>query len=82
MRRGLLMLGMVLVLVAWHPLPGNRGVLSGQAGQARALTVAPPNSDGLRDWDNTISRMLRSDELQVRLEREDTLLPGRTIQQL
>jgi bacillolysin len=82
MRRGLLMLGIALVLVAWHPLPGNRGVVSGQAGQVQALTVAPTNSNGVRDWDNTITRMLRSDDLRVRLEREDTLIPGRTVQQL
>src|SRR4051812_36862594 len=82
MRRGLFMLGIALVLVAWHPVPGNRGVLSGQSSQVQALTAAPPTRDALLDWDNTIARMLRTDDLHVRLQQEASLLPGRTIQQL
>jgi len=82
MRRGLLMLGLALVLVAWHPLAGNRGRVSGQTSQAQALTVAPVTRDALLDWSNSVDGMLRSEQLQVRRDREDTLLPGRTIQQL
>jgi len=82
MRRGLLMLCLALMLVAWHPLAGNRGLISGQTSPAQALTVAPANRDALLDWSNSINSMLRSDQLQVRRERDDTLLPGRTLQQL
>jgi len=59
-------------------------VAGGQAvkSQARTLTVAPDTLTATRDWDNTVNRMVRSRELQVRLEREDTLIQGRTIEQL
>ena len=66
MRRGLLMLCLALMLVAWHPLAGNRGLVSGQTSPAQALTVAPANRDALLDWSNSINSMLRSDQLQVR----------------
>src|SRR2546425_12967764 len=68
----------ILILVAWHPFPGRRSL----SGQVRTLTVAPNTSDDMRDWDNTVNRMLRTRELEVRLEREDTLLPGRRVEQL
>src|SRR4051794_27596014 len=50
--------------------------------QARRLAVAPDTPASTRDWDNTVNRMLRTAELKVRLEREDTLVAGRTIEQL
>ena len=34
------------------------------------------------DWDNTVNRMLRTDELRVRQRRADALLPGRSIERL
>ena len=77
MRRLALSIGVTLVLVAWHPVPWNRAV----HGQVRAVSVAPSTPDGVRDWDNTVNRMLRTSELQVRLQRADTLIPGRTIEQ-
>jgi thermolysin len=51
-------------------------------GQGRVLSVVADNANGVRDWDNLVNRMTRTQELQVRLEREDTLVRGRTIQQL
>ena len=78
MRRLTLAIGVALVLVAWHPFPGGRAL----HGQVRATTVAPGTLDGVRDWDNTVNRMVRTSELQVRLQRADTLIPARTIEQL
>lgn len=82
MQRGMLMLGLAAVLVAWLPPPGAPTVVLGQAAPAQAVTIASAGSADLRDWDNAINQMLRADELQVRLERADTLIPGRTVQQL
>ena len=78
MRRLTLAIGITLVLVTWQPISWERTV----HGQIRALTVAPNTLDGVRDWNNTVNRMLRTSELQVRLQRADTLIPGRTIEQL
>lgn len=51
-------------------------------GQARTLAVRSEDAATLRAWDNTVNSMLRTRELERRLERDDTLLPGRTIEQL
>jgi bacillolysin len=50
--------------------------------QLRALTVAPSTLAAVREWDATVNRMVRAHELEVRRTRSDTLLPGRTIEQL
>ena len=50
--------------------------------QVKALTVAPATVAAVRDWDVTVNRMVRAHELEVRRTRSDTLLPGRTIEQL
>jgi bacillolysin len=50
--------------------------------QIRALTVAPATLAAVREWDATVNRMVRAHELEVRRTRSDTLLPGRTIEQL
>jgi bacillolysin len=50
--------------------------------QVRALTVAPATLAAVREWDATVNRMVRAHELEVRRTRSDTLLPGRTIEQL
>ena len=50
--------------------------------QSRTLRVAPATASDVRDWDATAARMLRANELTVRIRRDDTLLPGRTIEQL
>jgi bacillolysin len=50
--------------------------------QVKALTVAPTTIAAVRDWDVTVNRMVRAHELEVRRTRSDTLLPGRTIEQL
>jgi bacillolysin len=51
-------------------------------GQSHALSVAPATVDAVRDWDNTVDRMLRTNELAVRVRQIDTLIPGRTIERL
>jgi thermolysin len=48
----------------------------------RPLRIVPDSASAVRDWDNVIGRMIRAGELRVRLQRDDTLLAGRTIEQL
>jgi Zn-dependent metalloprotease len=50
------------------PLRGQETLLQ----QIAAVTAAD-----LRTWDSQVDRMIRSRELELRLEREDTLIPGR-----
>jgi bacillolysin len=56
----------------------------GQAQRARGrlLTIVPDSVGATRDWDNAVERMIRSDELRVRMQRDDTLLQGRAVEQL
>ena len=49
-------------------------VFGRQSGLTRLAAVAPAE---LRAWDAQVDRMIRDGELQLRLEREDTLVPGR-----
>jgi len=80
MKRVSLTLGLVIVLIAWHPFaPVDR--VHGQA-RARVQAVAPKTTGAHRDWDNTVNSMVRTKELRVRLQRADTLISGRTIEQL
>jgi thermolysin len=78
MRRLTLAGGVTFLLVAWHPFPTERAV----HGQVQVLTVAPNTPADVRDWDNTVTRLLRTSELQVWLQRADTLIAGRTVEQL
>jgi thermolysin len=54
----------------------------GQVITGRALTIAPDSAIATRDWGTIVDRMVRGDELRVRLERADTLLAGRSVEQL
>jgi bacillolysin len=57
--------------------------LQGQTGgTGRLLRIVPDSPGATRDWDNIVDRMLRNDELRVRLERSDTLISGRRLEQL
>lgn len=49
--------------------------LRGQEPRLRHLTAVTPGD--LRTWDGQVDRMIRSRDLEARLDREDTLLPGR-----
>src|SRR5215471_14275447 len=59
-------------------------LLSGRppAAQTRATlqTIAAGSQPSLRQWDSVTASMLRSGELRRRDSREDTLVPGRTIE--
>ena len=78
MRRVLAGLGAGIVLALWHPFMPVPALKS----QVRVQTVAPTTAGAVRDWDNTVNSMVRTRELQVRLQRPDTLMPGRTLEQL
>jgi hypothetical protein len=68
----------ITLVVLWHPFLVERTVF----GQARALTIAPTSLNGVRVWDDTINRMVRTRELRVRQERAYTLVVGRSIERL
>lgn len=57
--------------------------LHGQSVSARGrvLRLVPDSAATTRAFDTLVNQMARGDELRVRLEREDTLLPGRRIEQ-
>ena len=78
MRRVSLPIAVVIVLAAMHSVPPFTRLES----QARTQSVAPRTFGALRTWDDTVARMLRNKELVVRLERADTLIPGRSVEQL
>src|SRR3954469_8255405 len=54
----------------------------GQTLGGRALTIAPDSAIAVRDWGTIVDRMVRGDELRVRLDRSDTLVEGRRVDQL
>ena len=45
--------------------------------ETRLQQIAAVTAADLRTWDSQVDRMIRSRELELRLEREDTLIPGR-----
>ncbi len=49
--------------------------LRGQGARLQQITAVAPAE--LRAWDSQVDRMIRSQELQLRLDREDTLMAGR-----
>ena len=60
------------------------GLLSSRAPSAQArgtlATIVPGSIQELRAWDTRTQSMLRSGELRMRQVREDTLLPGHTVE--
>jgi bacillolysin len=54
----------------------------GQGIVGRPLTIAPDSAGATRDWGTIVDRMVRGDELRVQLERTDTLVAGRSVEQL
>ncbi len=52
-----------------------------QTARGRLLRIVPDSVGATRDWDNAVERMIRNDELRVRLQRDDTLLGGRAVEQ-
>jgi len=49
--------------------------LRGQEPRLRQIAAVTPAE--LRTWDSQVDRMIRSRELEMRLDREDTLIAGR-----
>src|SRR5688572_27199 len=49
--------------------------LRGQAARLQQIAAVTPAE--LRAWDSQVNRMIRARELQLRLDREDTLIAGR-----
>ena len=54
----------------------------GQTIGGRALAIVPQSAAATSEWGTIVDRMVRGDELRVRLERADTLIAGHSVQQL
>ena len=54
----------------------------GQTIGARALTIVPDSANATADWGTIVDRLVRGNELRVRLERSDTIMTGRSVEQL
>ena len=54
----------------------------GQAIGGRVLVIPPDSAIATSEWGTVVDRMVRADQLRVvRLERPDTLVAGRIIEQ-
>ena len=62
---------LAVALVALGPAPALRG----QEPRVNRVTATTPGA--LRTWDTQVDRMIRSGDLELRLDREDTLIEGR-----
>lgn len=69
-----LLLGLAALLATTAAPRGQNAV--------RTLRIAPDSANATSDWAGIVDRMVRGDELRVRLTRADTMLSGRTIEQL
>jgi thermolysin len=78
MRRVIPATALAVMLLAWHTGSHSPPLLA----QPSSTLVAPANALALTQADDDVSRMVRSGELQVRRERDDTLVAGRRLQQL
>ena len=78
MRRVIPATALAVTLLAWHTGSQQRPLIA----QTQSTVVAPTTVNAVRQWDDVVNRMVRSGELQVRRERADTLVTGRTLQQL
>ncbi len=47
-------------------------------GQSHVSTISAVSAGELRPWDTAVNAMIRAGDLALRLERADTLIPGRT----
>jgi len=64
----------LVVAAVWSIAGPSRGV---QGQESRRTQLAAVGGAELRAWDAQVDRMARSGELQIRLDREDTLIAGR-----
>jgi thermolysin len=68
----------VAALLSIAALPFAARIIGGvQAQERRRIGLQAVGGADLRAWDTQVDRMTRSGQLEVRLEREDTLIPGR-----
>src|SRR5690242_1109817 len=65
----------VLFVIALSVGARPGGGLQGQ--ERRRVGLVAVGAAALRVWDAQVDRMIRSGDLQLRLERADTLMPGR-----
>jgi Zn-dependent metalloprotease len=70
----------VCIVAAVGLVAGPAPSAQGPAGAPRHAAIAAASPQSLRQYDALAHSMLRSGELRVRQVREDTLLPGRTIE--
>ena len=68
------------IVAAFGLVAGPAPSAQGPAAQPRQAAIAAGSPQALRQYDALAQSMLRSGELRVRQTREDTLLPGRTIE--
>ena len=54
----------------------------GQTAGGRAVTIVPNSAIATSEWGTIVDRLVRGDELRVRLARADTLVAGRSVEQL
>ena len=54
----------------------------GQTIGGRALTIVSDSPNATADWGTIVDRMVRGNELRVRLQRGDTIMTGRSVEQL
>ena len=59
------------LLFSRAPTAQSRGTLA---------TIVPGSAQALRDWDTRTQAMLRTGELRMRQVRDDTLIPGHTVE--
>ena len=70
-------------LLVWHGCRRRRPRLISSSPPLRGQETAPAahrrgdTCGDLRTWDSQVDRMIRSRELELRLDREDTLIAGR-----
>ena len=69
---------LAVTLLAWHTGSHQPPLLA----QTASTVVAPSTANAVREWDTNVNLMVRNGDLRVRRERADTVLPGRTLQQL
>ena len=53
-----------------------------ESGRGQLIRIVPESAGSTRDWDAVVDRMMRNNDLRLRLERSDTLIAGRRIEQL
>ena len=72
----------VLLALITSSVPGGTAILSAQSPGAMTVQSLSSDTRALVGWNDTVTRMLRVDDLRLESERGESLLPGRVVQQL